>query len=121
MTIFFQTQFIWNCSGEHERSHAENKASSATIGLVVHAAADGLALGAAGASEVCIDNTFVVNVVGYIIIIIYIINYYNLTYEINLACVAASDSLLGDYVAQSSCIIWTGFVFTAAKYWPTCD
>ena len=32
--------------------HAESKASTATIGLVVHAAADGLALGAAGASEV---------------------------------------------------------------------
>merc|ERR1712176_743198 len=31
--------------------HAEAKASTATIGLVVHAAADGLALGAAGASE----------------------------------------------------------------------
>merc|ERR1712113_77063 len=38
-------------SGEHERTNAESKASSATIGLVVHAAADGLALGAAGASE----------------------------------------------------------------------
>ena len=38
-------------SGEHNHSHSEAKASTATIGLVVHAAADGLALGAAGASE----------------------------------------------------------------------
>lgn len=38
-------------SGEHEHSHSEAKASTATIGLVVHAAADGLALGAASASD----------------------------------------------------------------------
>ena len=41
-------------SGEQERSLSDAKASTATIGLVVHAAADGLALGAAGASEVTI-------------------------------------------------------------------
>lgn len=38
-------------SGEHDHSHDQAKASTATIGLVVHAAADGLALGAAGASD----------------------------------------------------------------------
>jgi len=37
-------------SGDHAHE-TESKASTATIGLVVHAAADGLALGAAGASE----------------------------------------------------------------------
>lgn len=38
-------------SGETERTISDSKATTATVGLVVHAAADGLALGAAGASK----------------------------------------------------------------------
>ena len=43
---------IFYFSGETERTISDSKATTATVGLVVHAAADGLALGAAGASEV---------------------------------------------------------------------
>ena len=44
--------FNFYFSGETERTISDSKATTATVGLVVHAAADGLALGAAGASEV---------------------------------------------------------------------
>lgn len=44
--------YFFYFSGETERTISDSKATTATVGLVVHAAADGLALGAAGASEV---------------------------------------------------------------------
>ena len=81
-------------SGDHAHE-TESKASTATIGLVVHAAADGLALGAAGASEVRF--------------------FMQIYRHPRLALVTSIHRIPGHYAAQGARFVWSGYLFIAAE------